>query len=325
MFCHKCGAENTENSRFCVKCGTELASLPIEQTEASEPVVDNAVSPVIPQPEAEVAEVSEPVEPAQAATPSTTETQPLSEQSIPVPEQTAPPPGYAVPSPEQAATPAQSPPPPPPPQEGDFEEPVSPATPIIQDTLEVIKKFFSQSPNEAVAISAKKDTHIWSILGGAYTLLLAIMLVTLVRGLFGSAFGIFGLSLPLGRIFFQGILIGAFSFAAYGFGVKLLFAITKVDISIPRALNLAAGALFPMLLGFVAAMIFGFASVTIALGFIVIASTAASILLYIEIQQNMSQPCCHPLWLFLGLTSAHLLVIYIVGSILDINLLNLLF
>jgi hypothetical protein len=295
MFCQKCGVENAANSRFCMKCGNQLASQPVEQAEASEPVSDNAINPVTPQSEAGNAGVSAPAETAQTATP---------------PPQPPPPP----------------PPLPPPPPAGNPGVPAPPSSPIIQDTLEVVKKFFSANPGEAVALSAKKDSHIWAILGGAYALLCSLMFVVLMRSIvvstFGGAFGMFGMTLPLGRFFVQGIFMGAISFAAYGFGVKGLFAIAKMDISIPRALNLAAGALLPMVVGFAAATIFGFANLSIAIGLLLIMSTAASILLYLEIQQSITKPSCNPLWLFLGLTAAHLLVIFIVSLIFDVSLLG---
>ena len=187
---------------------------------------------------------------------------------------------------------------------------------VISDSVDVVKKFLSKNPNEAVKAARERDTPVWAVLGGLYVLIFSLMMVIVIHSMFRSLFGelMQFIDFPGGSIFGNAFLYSAVLFFAFALGTKGVFAIAKIEISTSKVMNFVAAAFIPSIAGFAAAIIIGLISIPLAMAVIAVTSMASLVLLYAELQ-NMPEFESSPLWLFMGLYAACMLCVYLLFTI----------
>ncbi len=249
MFCPNCGTRLSDDAAFCSECGQSIAQATPAAAAPQPPVVEQ---PVVEQPVVEQPVVEQPV----VEQPAVTYAPPPAEPQVTYTQQPAP------------ATPVYA--------------PVNPAeqSPIVRDTTEYIKGFFSNKMLDTASVAAKKTGLQWLIFSMSSILFVALALAACL-----SESGL-GYMYSYGILFLRTLVVAAgayFALSSFVFvAVKNVF---KKQMQYTEALNLTAYALIPVAVAALPALLFAFVYVEIAYVIIATATIMTFGILYNELKK----------------------------------------
>jgi len=201
--------------------------------------------------------------------------------------------------------------------------------PIFTDALAAVKQVFSPNPDNSVTTAMNSKAHVWVILGGLFILLYGLFFrqwfnsfmqdrLSAMMGGFGGMIDQRELSMLMGpilnQIFTSMLLMAAVYFFALCGAMKLVYVLLKVDISFVKVMNLVGGALLMMIVGLAVGFLVTFVHTWAGVGVAAIGSLGSMLMLYTGVK-NSAQFKVSPLWAFLAMYTAAIIVTIIVMNI----------
>ena len=314
-FCTTCGGPLSE-SGICPNCNPDANEKLSVDGPAQQPPKNNPSTSNPKEPPAQEQSPPQGQSPTQGFSPPPQGYQPP--QGFPPPQGQPPPQGYPPP---QGFPPPQGYPPPqgfPPPQgyQPSYVYVQSQPSPLAADLVKTLKSFFSVYPQDAVENAANSKTHIWSILAAFSILIGALNIMLVPSGVAGGA-----LSFIYGALFGYGLLYSAVSFFLLAGCIKLIYAVSKVDVSFISVLNLvSASFMFSAILS-ILAILFSFFLPSASVIFSLAGSLGTLAMLYIGFKTAATFERS-PIMIFIVSYTAYLFVLSTIIYLIIMSLIN---
>jgi len=205
--------------------------------------------------------------------------------------------------------------------------------PIFKDSIDIGKKFFSSDPAESLKVAAGSKSHNWAIIAGVGVLLsaLALMLVpggimlyfeNLGRSMYRVSISDIFSEMPLAAMFGFGLLGSIIMYFLWASCVKVVYAISKVDIPFLTVLNITAVSLLPSAVTCVVAILFGFFFAPASILLVIVGAVANLLLLYHGVN-NTGQFQKSPFWLITASYAICTVILYVLITQLSAAVMNL--
>ena len=245
---------------------------------------------------------------------------PPTPQGYPPPPQGYPPPSQGYPPPPQGYPPPPQGYPQYPPQHQNYPPSyvfVQPQpSPLATDLVATLKKFFTVYPQDAVDTAANSKSHIWIIFASISVLFGALSIMLTPSGLVGGA-----LSFIYGPLFGYGLLYSVVSFFILAGCIKLIYAVSKVDVSFVSVLNLVSSSLMFSTVFSILAILFSFFLPTASILFSLSGSLGTLALLYIGFKSAATFERS-PILIFIVSYAAHSFIISTIIYLIIMSLIN---
>lgn len=215
----------------------------------------------------------------------------------------------------------------PPPQ--DSPKPNAEASPNISlpitfmpTVIKILKDFFSLHTDDSLTHAANSKDKIFAFFVGIYCLLYGLIFMLMPRNLINKAvesvnsllWGYTSSSalslLPLGKLFFSGIILGLVTYFAYVLLIKLLHLIYKQDVSFVTIMNTVAVAHLPITTALLCCVLFSFFSAMLCVILLLAGSAMTIMMLYIGIRKDLKLSIT-PLWFYTALHAIVMLIVFL--------------
>ena len=197
-------------------------------------------------------------------------------------------------------------------------------TSVKDDCLNVLKKIFSPNPDDALQAAIDSKNHIWAVFGGLYVLFSSFAMMWIIEALIMQAIraaagpfagfvrtGVRDL-MPYGELFGTGFLLATITFAVLSGCIKLLYRVSRQDLSFVAVMNLVASSLFIFSAAMLAAVFFSFFFVQLSVLLIVTGAIGSLIMLYNGIQKTAPYNA-NRFWIFLGINAVTIIIVSFFG------------
>ena len=198
----------------------------------------------------------------------------------------------------------------------------------FEAAIDVLKQFFTGSPERAISTAVGTPTNTWFIYLGVSAIITAVFSVAMIVPIFQALGEFFGyiptasevaeilefMGTSNAQIFIQNLLVAAVVFFVYAGAVKLVFQIYGIEIPFTKVMDLVGAAYIPIILAIAAATLLVFVSIQAAFVVLMLGSVADSVFLYRGMQDYAGERTS-VLWGFFAMMGALIILLLVALSI----------